>query len=145
MRFFWGVFFYLRYQVYWRLWGHRAGGMTPHALGKKGESLACVFLRAKGMAILASNFRAPHGGEVDIVASKEGMLLFVEVKTRRKDYGRPHEAVDRAKQSLIERGAYYWMSLLKQGSQAIPYRFDVIEVRLLGRHFLEVNHIKDIF
>lgn len=48
--------------------------------GRAGEDAAAASLAAEGYSILARNFRWP-GGEVDIVAEKGELLVFVEVKT----------------------------------------------------------------
>ena len=53
--------------------------------------------------------------------------MFVEVKTRRSlAFGRPHEAVNFAKQQLITKGARSWMQRLKGAN--VYYRFDIVEV-----------------
>lgn len=49
--------------------------------GRLAESIAAILLRLKGYHILAMRYRA-KGGEVDIVASRAGILVFVEVKAR---------------------------------------------------------------
>lgn len=50
-------------------------------IGQRGEDLACEFLKKKGYAILARNYRKPWG-EIDIVTrAKDGTLVFIEVKT----------------------------------------------------------------
>lgn len=49
--------------------------------GISAESRACVLLLAKGYRILARRFRTPHG-EIDIVARKRDVLVFIEVKAR---------------------------------------------------------------
>lgn len=77
--------------------------------------------------MLYRNFRAPRGGEVDIVGREGEVLVFVEVKTRSStDHGAPVEAVTKEKQRLILRGALVWLRLL--GYPEIPVRFDVVEV-----------------
>ncbi|HEY5743124.1 MAG TPA: YraN family protein, partial [Terrimicrobiaceae bacterium] len=72
---------------------------APHlALGKAGEKLAAKHLHSNGYKILYRNFRAPHGGEVDIVCrdKRHNELVFVEVKARStEEFGRPLDAVDR--------------------------------------------------
>src|SRR5829696_5629567 len=86
-----------------------------HRLGREGERLAARFLRKHGYKILYRNFRAPHGGEADLVCRDKGTdtLVFVEVKTRRGGgYGTPAEAVTVDKQQLIIRGALAWLRLL---------------------------------
>lgn len=49
--------------------------------GRRAETLAALFLSLKGYRILARRFSA-RGGEIDLVARKGGVLVFVEVKTR---------------------------------------------------------------
>ena len=98
-------------------------------MGEFGERVACRWLMARSEKVLYRNYRAPKGGEVDIVARRGKLLLFIEVKTRRAGgVGRPLDAVDRSKQELIERGANSWLKLLK--TRRIPWRFDVIEIIL---------------
>lgn len=113
-------------------------------LGDYGEHVAADWLRARGCRILARNFRGPRGGEVDIIARDGRLLLFVEVKTRHKDTRiRPLDAVDKAKQSLIERGANAWLKRL--GTRQLPWRFDVIEVLVEDGKMPSVNQVKDAF
>ena len=113
-------------------------------IGALGERIACAHLRAGGRKILYRNYRGPKGGEVDIVARDRDTLSFVEVKTRtRRGYGRPLDAVDVAKQELIERGANAWLHLL--GTREIPWRFDVVEVILEEGKVPDVNLVVDAF
>jgi putative endonuclease len=99
------------------------------ALGRQGEDLAVRFLRREGYKILYRNFRAPKGGEVDIVCREKtsGTLVFIEVKTRScLDFGAPSEAVKKEKQRLISRGALAWLRMLDNPD--IVFRFDIVEV-----------------
>jgi len=113
-------------------------------MGDYGEKAATDFLRAHGCRILARNFKGRRGGEVDIIARDGKLLLFVEVKTRRKDAKiRPLDAVDKAKQALIERGANAWLKRL--GTRELPWRFDVIEVWLKEGETPHINHVRDAF
>jgi putative endonuclease len=113
-------------------------------MGDYGENVARDFLRAGGHRILATNFKGPRRGEVDIVARQDKLLLFVEVKTRKHDTRiRPFDAVTRDKQALIERGANAWLKQL--GTRKLPWRFDVIEVYLEDGKLPRVNHIRDAF
>lgn len=103
--------------------------LAAQAVGLLGERIAVHWLRANGCKVLYRNFRAPRGGEVDIVARHERTLLFVEVKTRKEGTRiRGLHAVNGEKQRLIERGAEAWLK--KLGTRQIPWRFDVIEVYL---------------
>ena len=112
--------------------------------GDYGENVAADFLRSRGCRILARNFKAPRGGEVDIIARDGKLLLFVEVKTRHISAKiRPLDAVDKPKQALIERGANAWLKQL--GTRNLPWRFDVIEVWLEDAEKPRVNHVRDAF
>ena len=83
--------------------------MNKRRFGGEGEADARAFLEKKGAKVLEMNFRRPTG-EIDIIAQSRGMLLFVEVKRRSSlRYGRPAEAVDRAKQAHILRTAALYM------------------------------------
>ena len=79
------------------------------ALGIAGESAACAHLERNGYRILARNARADRV-ELDIVAERAGVLVFVEVKTRRSaECGSAAEAVDPRKQARLARGAAAWL------------------------------------
>lgn len=118
---------------------------APHlALGRAGEKLAGEFLRKNAHKILYRNFRAPHGGEIDLVCRdrRHGELVFVEVKTRTSErYGRPFAAVDRKKRRLILRGAMTWLKMLDLPD--IPFRFDVVEVIMTVPP--EIRHLENAF
>jgi putative endonuclease len=97
--------------------------------GRRGEKLACRFLRRNGYKVLYRNFKGRSGGEIDIVCRDNDTLVFVEVKTRaREDFGRPIMAVDRQKQKRISRGGLNWLRMLDNPD--ILFRFDVVEVIL---------------
>jgi putative endonuclease len=104
-------------------------GPDTAVIGKLGEKIARRHLYAHGCKILYSNFRAPGGGEVDIVCRHGKVLVFAEVKTRTSsDFGRPADAVNLSKQRLIARGAQHWLKLLDQPE--VAWRCDIVEVIL---------------
>jgi putative endonuclease len=112
------------------------------ALGHWGEDQAAHHLKRLGWKVLRRNFRAPGGGEVDLVCRDDDTLVFAEVKTRRsEELGRPLDAVDRKKQQLIRKGALHWIRLL--GMPDITFRFDVIEV--LATYPVEIRVIESAF
>ncbi|MBU6181721.1 MAG: YraN family protein [Verrucomicrobia bacterium] len=114
------------------------------ALGRRGEEVAARHLGRNGHKILRRNFRAPHGGEVDIVCRdrRHNELVFVEVKTRSsEEFGRPSEAVDQKKRRLVIRGAMKWLRMLEMPD--IVFRFDIVEV--LAGPPGEVRHIENAF
>lgn len=113
-------------------------------MGLLGERIAAQWLRAHGRKVLYRNFRAPRGGEVDVVARHDQTLLFVEVKTRREGARiRGLDAVDGTKRRLIERGANAWLK--KLGTRQIQWRFDVIEVYLEDGAKPRVVCVEDAF
>ncbi|MDP4624803.1 MAG: YraN family protein [Akkermansiaceae bacterium] len=113
-------------------------------MGDYGEKVARDWLRARNCKVLARNFKGRKGGEVDIVAREGRQLLFIEVKTRRKDAAiRGLAAVNRKKQSLIERGANEWLRRL--GTRDVPWRFDVIEVEVADGEKPVVGRIENVF
>ena len=82
---------------------------TPRQqLGTFGERVARQHLEANGYRILETNFRVREG-EVDIVAERDVVVVFVEVKTRRGDaMGSAVEAIDwRKAQRLLTAAAAY--------------------------------------
>lgn len=119
--------------------------VAPHiALGRAGEKLAAAHLRKNGHKILYRNFRAPHGGEVDLVCRdrRHNELVFVEVKTRTsEDFARPADAVDHRKRRLILRGAMTWLRMLDMPD--ITFRFDVVEVVMASPP--DIRHLQNAF
>ena len=66
-------------------------------LGKKGEELAALFLMENGYTILFRNWRYSYY-EIDIIAVKNGLLHFIEIKVRAtKKYGFPEQNVTKKK------------------------------------------------
>lgn len=113
-------------------------------LGDLGERLAAKALRRDGLKVLYRNYRAPKGGEVDIVCRERDFLVFIEVKTRSStDFGRPVRAVDEAKQLLIVKGALSWLRELD--FPEVRFRFDVVEVILREGQPPEIEHLRNVF
>lgn len=110
-------------------------------LGKDGELKAVDYLDSRGYEILERNYRC-NFGEIDIIARKDGIVCFVEVKTRRNlRHGTPAAAVDRRKLGHISRCAIQYM--MKSRPQCTGIRMDVIEVLRTGRKFY-IRHLKSV-
>src|SRR2546423_14807901 len=93
-------------------WRSRSSTSPPRhlRLGKRGENLACQFLKKTGYKILYRNFKGRTGGEIDVVCRDRDTPVFVEVKTRtRGEFGRPLEAGDRVKREPIARRGLAWL------------------------------------
>jgi len=114
--------------------GKRDFRQAAERRGRHAETLCAWFLRLKGYRILAHSFRCPLG-EVDIVAQKGGVCVFVEVKAR-KDLRGSLEAISAKQRKRIENAAQVF---LQQNSKCIDkgVRFDVIGVSpwKLPHHF----------
>ena len=108
-------------------------GATARALtGRAGEALAQRHLEARGLRILACNYRVARGrsrrgGEIDLVALEpDGTLVFVEVRVRRGGMGGGAAAsVSPAKQARLVYAAQTWLAALPR---VPPCRFDVVAV-----------------
>jgi putative endonuclease len=116
---------------------------APHIrTGQRGETLAALLLRLKGYKILERNYKCRQG-EIDIIASRKGVLVFVEVRTR--EYGAlvdPFASVNPTKVVKIVDAARWY--LLRLPSPLPPCRFDLVAITSLGpRH--TTNHIIGAF
>jgi putative endonuclease len=111
--------------------------------GQAGEDLAAAFLKRKGYKILVRNYRQKFG-EIDIIASSEGTLVFVEVKTRKNTaFGTPFEAVTEKKQRQIGRVAQDYLG--KNDLFDKPARFDVVSVLICGDNPPVIEHLPNAF
>jgi putative endonuclease len=111
--------------------------------GRRGEELACTFLVKKGYDIVKRNFRFGHG-EIDIIARKEDLLIFVEVKTRTNyEFGEPELAITKSKQKQIIKiaKAYLYINEIYN----MQCRFDVVAIMLEKYKEPRLNHIENAF
>ena len=131
---------------------------TTKQIGDFGEDIAEKHLKKRFWRIISRNFKA-HGGEIDIIAYRFGVLAFVEVKTRTNDlYGKPSDAVDGEKIRHIRNAARCFREIYRVGSKIeltnlfgveakkkiYKKRIDVIEIYLSRDKRIEkINHIKD--
>jgi len=94
--------------------------------GRQAEEQVARLLEERGYRILHRNFRAGRW-EADIVAWKDGLYVFVEVKARGgRGFGSPGEAVTREKRRRLEAVARYFLA----GKRGGNCRFDVALVSL---------------
>jgi putative endonuclease len=115
------------------------------ALGARGEAVAAVHLKEQGFIIVASNWRC-RSGELDLIAEKDGLLVFIEVRTRTKTgtFGTPQESVTARKQKQVRETAQFYMYACNLLDKAV--RFDVICLQFArDGTFLTLDHIEDAF
>jgi putative endonuclease len=104
-------------------------GWTSYWQGRRGEEMAVEYLKKEGFQILERNWRVA-GGEIDIIAVKDGVIHFVEVKSGKIGKNRPSPLfrIDRRKFQRIQKSALYYLH--RHGLTRTPFLFDGIEVDL---------------
>lgn len=117
---------------------------STRTAGNIGEAVASEYLKSKGYIILRKNYASVHG-EIDIIAQKDDIIAFVEVKMRDSEnihgFGRPALAVTRQKMKSIIFTAKIYM--LNTRSKLIP-RFDVIEIYESADSY-KLKHLESAF
>ncbi len=112
-----------------------------HELGQKGEELATNHLIKAGFRIAFRNFKWGRN-EIDIIAEKNDVIVFAEVKTRSEDFQmHPSTAVTREKQRSIINAADGYIRRFNVNKNA---RFDIITVIKKEADF-EIDHIEGAF
>ncbi|MBI5614505.1 YraN family protein [Candidatus Gottesmanbacteria bacterium] len=117
--------------------------LKQNQLGKRGENIAATYLKNHGYRVIERNFKKRYG-EIDCIALKDNILIFVEVKTRIGiTFGRPEEAVTKRKlQEVIQTGQYY---ALLHPQLPTSQRVDVIAIILNeDERILSFEHIQNV-
>ncbi|WP_051132392.1 YraN family protein [Thermodesulfobacterium thermophilum] len=109
--------------------------------GNLAESLAEKYLRSKGFKIIGKNFRTKQG-EIDLIAVKKDLLVFVEVKADFQNLGLiAEDKVDlRKKKKILTVAEEFWVKNSQSLSKIKNIRFDVVVIK--GS---EVFHYEDAF
>src|SRR5258707_723202 len=82
--------------------------MSTTETGRKAEKAAAIYLEMRGFKILEQNWRRPRA-EIDIVAIKDGIIHFAEVKYRaREEQGRGLDAITSTKLKQMRRAAWLY-------------------------------------
>lgn len=113
----------------------------PYKLGVDGEAYALDYVKAMGYKVLNTNWRFGKK-ELDIVGTKDNMLIVFEVKTRFGNYWEePKDAVVMRKQkNIIEAADAY----VQKYDIDLEVQFDIIGLVYNGKSF-ELEHIQDAF
>jgi putative endonuclease len=113
------------------------------ALGAAGEDAACIFLEGEGFQVVERNWRT-RAGEIDVIATRAGLIVFAEVKARTSAaFGEPEESVTPVKARRIRMLAADYLSQSDRGGDV---RFDVIAVMLDPEGKVrELRHTPDAF
>jgi putative endonuclease len=114
-----------------------------HELGRRAEALARDRLAAADLLVVARNWRCRHG-EIDLVATAPGLVVFCEVKARRSSaYGTPAAAVTPRKQARVRALAAAWLASTAHPPSCV--RFDVIAVTWPRGRPPVVEHLEGAF
>jgi putative endonuclease len=113
------------------------------ALGSFGERIAAGHLRRAGYDIVATNVPVRPFGEIDIVASRQGVVILVEVRTRRGDrHGGAAWSITPTKQRRMLRAATAYLATF--GDDHVSARIDVVLVNLDKRgRLINIEHIEN--
>ena len=116
----------------------------PTGTGATGEALARRYLRRKAYTILETNWSSLVG-ELDIIAEKDGQLVFVEVKARRNaDTESALSGITHAKRERMQKAIYQYLD--QRGLDwDCAWRIDVIAVALDRRGAAQIAHVEDAF
>lgn len=112
-------------------------------IGNKGEEIAEKFLLEKGYKIVEKNFHFGRDGEIDIIATINNILIFIEVKTRTNhNFGNPILSITEKKKRLTRFAANGYM--LKKNINNTECRIDFIAIDMISNP-PEITHIENAF
>ena len=107
-----------------------------------GEQMAAKYLTENGFTILHQNWRHSHW-EVDIIASLNNTLHFIEVKTRRtQKFGYPEDDVSNKKMENLINASEEYLVLYPQWKWI---RFDILSITLIKNMPVEYFFIEDVY
>jgi putative endonuclease len=113
---------------------------TTTEIGRRAEAAARAYLEMRGFKIIEQNYRRPSC-EVDIIASKDGVVHFVEVKYRSDDeQGGGLEAITPAKLKRMRRAAWTWVDEYKWRGEYI-----LSAMEMSGPRFTVLSFIENVF
>lgn len=108
--------------------------------GDYGEQLALQHLQSKGYTIIATKWRCQRG-EIDIIAERDAVYAFIEVKTRRHTTTEDAfmQITPRKRERLINAVHTY----INTNDLEVNWRIDVIAIALPYRQAPIIEHVED--
>ena len=114
--------------------------MNTTDTGRQAERAARVYLEMRGFKIVEQNWRRPQA-EIDIIAQKDGVIHFVEVKYRfMDDQGSGLDAITASKLKRMRRAAWLWVDETKWHCQYV-----LSAVEIAGPKFSVIGFIENVF
>jgi putative endonuclease len=113
-------------------------------LGRWGEKRCESFLKKKGLRKLARNFSC-KSGEIDLImVDTNGVIVFVEVRSKTNEsFGPPEESITYSKKARLLRAARYFLAIHNIKDRA--FRFDVVTVVLGQSGRAQIRHYENTF
>jgi len=105
----------------------------PKLFGDRSETLATRFLEQEGFVILQRNYFARKLGEIDIIAQKDAVLHFIEVKSGRSDFDPVYNLRPAKVRKVINSAQYY----MKSKGLAVVFSIDALIIRDDEVEFIE--------
>ncbi len=116
--------------------------MSSKTVGNKGERIAVKWLVDKGYTILTTNYFSPYG-EIDIIAKKDEIIYFVEVKTRlNTTFGNPIDSLTKTKQMRIQKTVYIYLE--KSAVRYKDFKISFIGIQKKTNGKLQLTYIADV-
>ena len=117
--------------------------MADHnTLGSAGEMLAMDWLSVNGFEVLHHNWRYRRY-EIDVIAMREGILHFVEVKSRKESaFGNPEDSVSRKKFRFLQKAAQGYLNRFP-GIRWI--RYDILAITFRRNGEPDYFFLEDVF
>ena len=117
--------------------------MTPSEVGRRGETAVCQYLLQRGYTIRKRNYRI-RGGEIDIIAQKDEILAFVEVKSRRQSEGFPLEYLSPQQQLRIVKASLQYCAA-ENPDWALQPRYDAADVVTERGQIVSIEYVENAF
>ncbi len=115
---------------------------THNTTGHLGEQMACDYFLKNDYRIIEKNWRHSHW-EIDIIASKNNILHFIEVKTRRsKKFGLPEEKVTKKKIQYLINAAEQYLYIYPEWKRI---QFNVLAISIIKNEPVEYFLIEDVY
>ena len=111
-------------------------------IGRIGESIAGEYLEKKGYRIIECNYKTKYA-EIDLIAYRKNILVFLEVRTRVEEkFGSPEESIKRDKLYRLIKNAQAYIARKNYNNR---YRIDAVCIVLDKNHCLKrINHYENI-
>lgn len=114
--------------------------MSSTEIGRKAEAAARAYLEMRGFKLLEQNWRRPRC-EIDIIATKSGVIHFIEVKYRKDDsQGGGIDAINDDKLKKMRLGAWVWVDENKYRGE---YVLSAIEI--IGPKYSVISFIENVY